>query len=227
MMKKLLNLLLLALLSVASGLAQQVEASYDTTHRPRNFHLQVDQFKSYPNADTDIIFLGNSLTAGTKWNELLAEPNARNRGISGDTSFGVLERLDEVVEGHPAKVFLLIGINDISRNFPVEMIQENHRKIVQRIQEKSPRTRIYLQTLLPVNNTFDNYPNHYNKDDQIAAVNAGLKQLANEFNLVLVDLHPHFLDQHGRLSTAYTEEGLHLNADGYLLWAKILKPYLK
>lgn len=226
-MKQLLSLLLLVFLSLSSGFAQHVEVTYDTTHRPRNFHLQVTQFKTYPNADTDIIFLGNSLTAGTKWNELLAEPNSRNRGISGDTTFGILERLDEVVEGNPAKVFLLIGINDISRNFPVETIQENHRKIVQKIQDKSPRTQIYLQTLLPVNNTFEQYPNHYNKDTQINAVNEGLKQMAEDYDLVLVDLHPHFLDQHGRLDTAYTEEGLHLNADGYLLWAQILKPYLK
>lgn len=226
-MKKRSMLLLVASLLGALGFAQQVETAYDTTHRPGNFHLQVAQFKTYPDADTDIIFLGNSLTAGTKWNELLAQPNARNRGISGDTSFGVLERLDEVVEGQPAKVFLLIGINDIARNFPVEMIQENHRKIVVRIQKESPRTQIYLQTLLPVNNTFDRYPNHYNKDPKIAAVNEGLRQLTEEFDLVLVDLHPHFLDEHGRLSTAYTEEGLHLNAEGYLQWAKIVKPYLQ
>ncbi|SRR5690554_2703937 len=225
-MKKLLIFLIGATLSLSSGIAQQVETAYDTTHRPRNFHLQVAQFKTYPNADTDIIFLGNSLTAGTKWHELLEDPNCKNRGISGDTTFGILERLDEVVEGNPAKVFLLIGINDISRNFPVETILKNHRKIVKRIQDQSPRTKIYLQTLLPVNNTFDRYPNHYNKDFQIAAVNEGLKQLAQDYGLVLVDLHPHFLDQNGRLSKAYTEEGLHLNADGYLLWAQILKPYI-
>lgn len=226
-MKKSLFLLLLVTLPLYSVFAQHAQTTYDTTHRPRNFHLQVEQFKTYPNADTDIIFLGNSLTAGTKWNELLAEPNSRNRGISGDTTFGILERLDEVVEGNPAKIFLLIGINDISRNFPVETIMENHRKIVQKIKQGSPSTQIYLQTLLPVNNTFDQYPNHYNKDTQIAIVNKGLKQLARNQDLVLVDLHPHFLDQEGRLDRAYTEEGLHLNADGYLLWAQILKPYLE
>lgn len=223
-MKSKLLSLLLTVVMYSSGTAQVVE--YDTTYRPRTYPLIVEQFKSYPDAPNDIIFLGNSLTAYTDWNELLDLPNARNRGISGDTSFGVLERLEEVIEGKPAKIFLLIGINDISRNFPVETIKANHAEIVRRIKAASPTTRIYIETLLPVNNTFARYKNHYNKDEKIFAVNQGIKALAEKEDLILVDLHPHFLDSDGRLDKRYTEEGLHLNAEGYQLWAKLLRPYL-
>lgn len=226
-MKKHIRFLILALVIFPSAMAQTVETSYDTTHRARNFHLQTAQFKSYPDANSDIVLLGNSLTAGTAWNELLAEPNAKNRGISGDTTYGIIERLDEVVEGNPAKVFLLIGINDIARNYPVGKIMENYRRIVKQIQKDSPDTQIYLQTLLPVNNTFTQFPNHYNKDQKIATVNQGLKSLASSEDLVLVDLHPHFLDKNERLNSIYTHDGLHLNPKGYLLWAGILKPYLQ
>ncbi|UJH90616.1 GDSL-type esterase/lipase family protein [Antarcticibacterium sp. 1MA-6-2] len=120
----------------------------DTVYRPRTYSLKVEQFRSYPDSKTDIIFLGNSLTEYTDWNELLQLPTAKNRGISGDTSFGILQRLDEVTEGKPSKIFLLVGINDISRNVPAELILRNYEKIIQQIKKASPETQLYVQTLL-------------------------------------------------------------------------------
>jgi lysophospholipase L1-like esterase len=202
---------------------------WDSTFRPNNFHLKAELFKSFPNSVKDIIFLGNSITAGVDWNELLGVKEARNRGISGDITFGVLERLDEVIEGNPAKVFLLIGINDISRNIPDSLIVENYRKMVTRIRKGSPKTKIYLQTLLPVNNTFTQFKNHYNKDEHIAFVNNSLKELAKTYKVQLIDLHPKFQDKEGKLIKEFTEDGLHLNATGYKHWANILRNgnYLK
>lgn len=202
---------------------------WDSTFRPNNYHLKVGLFKSFPNSDKDVVFLGNSITAGVDWSELLGLKEARNRGISGDITFGVLERLEEVIEGKPAKVFLLIGINDISRNIPDSLIVENYRKIITRIQKGSPKTKIYLQTLMPVNNTFTQFKNHYNKDEHIEFVNKSLKILAQTCKVQLIDLNPQFQDKEGRLIKEFTEDGLHLNAAGYAYWAKILKTgnYLK
>jgi lysophospholipase L1-like esterase len=205
------------------------EAKWDSTHRPGIFKLKTDQFRSFPNSHKDIIFLGNSITAGVDWVELVGNRHARNRGISGDITFGVLERLDEVIEGRPAKVFLLIGINDISRNIPDEVILQNYQRMVTRIKRGSPKTRIYLQTLLPVNSSFGKFPNHYHKDQHILAVNQGLRELAAREKITLVDLYPAFLDNQNRLVAAYTHDGLHLTALGYQKWAEVLKngKYLK
>ena len=203
------------------------QQKWDSTYRPGSYELMTGLFRSYPNSEKDIIFLGNSITAHVDWNELLGSSNARNRGISGDITFGVLERLDEVIEGHPAKIFLLIGINDISRNIPDSIILENDEKIINRIIDGSPETKIYVQTLLPVNNTFTQFKNHYNKDEHILAINEGLKIIAEEKHLTLIDLHNYFLDKEGRLDKNYTLDGLHPNYKGYLLWKKILTPYLK
>src|SRR5687768_11746755 len=90
---------------------------WDSTFRPGGYNLKVEQFRSYNDKEA-IVFLGNSITAGTDWSELLQMENVRNRGISSDITFGVIERLDEVTSGNPKKVFVLIGINDISRNIP-------------------------------------------------------------------------------------------------------------
>lgn len=209
--------------------ADAQELKWDSTFRPNNYSLKVELFKSYPNSPADIVFLGNSLTAGTDWNELLHLKNARNRGISGDITFGVIERLREVTEGKPAKVFILIGINDIARNIPDSVILNNYKRIVSTIKRESPRTKIYFQTLLPVNNEFTQFKNHYNKDAHICWVNEQLRLLGREEKFTVIDLHPHFLNAEKKLDKKYTEEGLHLNAAGYQQWAKFLKgsKYLK
>jgi lysophospholipase L1-like esterase len=200
--------------------------SWDSTFRPNNYVIKTGQFRAYPNSAKDIIFLGNSITAGTDWNELLGLTNARNRGISGDITFGVLERMDEVTEGKPAKVFILIGINDIQRDIPDSIISANHLQMIRRIKTASPGTKIFFQTLLPVNNEFTQFKNHYNKDEHIRAVNEALKKMAAAEKITLIDLHPHFLNKDNKLDKQYTMDGLHLNAAGYKLWASILKNYV-
>jgi lysophospholipase L1-like esterase len=201
-------------------------AEWDSTYRPNNFALKTEQFRSFPNLGTDIIFLGNSIMAGTDWSELLGMTNVRNRGISGDISFGILERLDEVTEGKPAKVFILIGINDISRNIPDTVIVGNYAKIIRRIKATSPGTKIYFHTLMPVNNEFTQFKNHYNKDEHILFVNDELKKLAAKEKITCIDLYVQFIDINKKLDKELTIDGLHLNAAGYKRWASILKPYL-
>ena len=61
----------------------------------------------------DIVMLGDSLTEWGNWHELVPEYSILNRGISGDTSSGVLDRLQEVIERRPKVVFVMIGTNDI------------------------------------------------------------------------------------------------------------------
>lgn len=212
-------------LSVMQIKAQTTTPKWDSTFRPGSYALKVGQFRSYPDAKKDIVFLGNSITAGTDWTELVGLPEARNRGISGDITFGVLERLDEVTAGKPAKVFILIGINDIARNIPDSVILSNYEKIIGRIKKESAGTRIYFNTLLPVNNTFPE-KNHFNKDEHIAAVNAGLRKIAAREKVTVIEIHDHFLDKDKKLDKQYTYDGLHLNAAGYRHWASLLKPYL-
>lgn len=214
--------LFLLFIALQSG-AQQPK--WDSTFRPGSYALKVDQFRSYPNSKKDIIFLGNSITAGADWNELLGLPQARNRGISGDITYGVLERLDEVTARKPAKVFVLIGINDMARNIPDSVILSNYEKIIHRIKKESPTTRIYFNTLLPVNNSFPD-KNHFNKDEHIAALNAGLRKIAAREKITLIDIHDHFLDKDKKLDKQYTYDGLHLNAAGYTHWASLLKPHI-
>ena len=79
------------------------------------FYVQrASLFSKLPITSKDIVFIGNSITNGAEWSELFPEKKVKNRGISGDTPEGVYDRLDPVVKGKPAKIFILIGVNDIS-----------------------------------------------------------------------------------------------------------------
>ena len=219
-MKRFVLPLLLLLSTTSVLLAQKV--AWDSTYRPGNYHWKVGLFRSYPHSKNDVVFLGNSITDFNEWQELLAVPQVRNRGISGDITFGVLERLDEVTSGQPSKVFILIGINDISRDIPAKVIVQNYRRIIHRIKAESPRTQIYFQTILPVNNEFP-ARGHFNKDAVIKEVNGELRKLAREQGIELIDIHDHFLDASGKLDKKFTHDGLHLNAAGYLHWAPLLR----
>ena len=106
-------------------------------------------FKMLPNDTSDIIFLGNSLTAGFPLQEIFKNQQLKNRGISGNTSKNILQRLDEVTEGKPRKIFLEIGINDISNGVPVDTLLDNVKKIALNVKHQSPKTTLYIQSVFP------------------------------------------------------------------------------
>ena len=215
--------LLLLFFGLSVICTQAQTAKWDSTYRPGLYEFEAQLYESYPHSTNDIVFLGNSITDRADWNELLGMSNVHNRGISGDITFGVLQRLSEVTDGKPAKVFILIGINDISRNIPDSFIADNYRKIIERIKKESPRTKIYFQTLLPVNNEFTQFKNHYNKDEHILWLNERIKALGKQENITVIDLYPHFLNSEKKLDKKYTLDGLHLNAEGYKVWVALLK----
>jgi lysophospholipase L1-like esterase len=221
------KIFLLGVFCFFCSLTKAQTTKWDSTYRPGIYEFKVQLYLSYPHSKKDIVFFGNSITDRVDLNELLGITHVHNRGISGDITFGVLERLNEVTAGNPKKVFILIGINDVSRNIPDSTIDNNYRRIVQQIKIQSPRTQIYLQTLLPVNNEFTEFKNHYNKDEHILWLNEQIKIIGKEYKIHVIDLYPYFLNDKKKLDKKYTLDGLHPNAEGYKVWAGILKKYVK
>lgn len=191
------------------------------------YNQRLTLFEKLPDTKGEIIFLGNSITDGCEWFELLGNSNVKNRGISGDTTEGVLYRLSEVTRSKPAKVFLLIGINDLSRGVSKDTVFSNICKIADRIRKESPRTKIYIQSILPVNDSFGLFKNHTNKTDEVIWVNAQLKEWCTRENVGFIDLYSRFKSSDSeKMNPKFTNDGLHLLGDGYLLWVEIIKPYI-
>src|SRR6478609_5407451 len=144
------TLLFASLILSCSAFAQK--KSYDTLpNMPEHYVTRYQLFQKEPITTGRIIMVGNSITEGTDWKRLLNDSTIINRGISGDVTFGVLNRLKEITDRKPSKLFLLIGVNDLSRNTPDEVIIENIFSIVGKIHSQSPTTVIYIQSILPTN----------------------------------------------------------------------------
>ena len=184
-------------------------------------------FELLPDTKNEIIFLGNSITDGSEWVELLQNQKAKNRGISGDTSEGVLNRLYQVTRVEPSKVFLLIGINDLAKNISPDTIYLNICKIVSTIRAKSPKTKVYVQSILPVNNTFKSFGGHTSRTPQVLEINGKLKSICPKIGATYVDLFSELKNTNDDLlNPMYTNDGLHLMGEGYKVWMKVIQPYL-
>ncbi|MCG2611980.1 GDSL-type esterase/lipase family protein [Flavobacterium sp. SM15] len=222
-MKKVLSFLLIYC-SCLQIVAQSTK--YDTLQYSKEHHQnRLITFKSEPIEKNQIIFLGNSITEFGNWQELLHDKTILNRGIAGDNTFGVLKRLNEITEREPNKLFLKIGINDISQNIPADVILENISAIIVKIKEQSPKTKIFIQSILPTNKNSKNvFPDAYNKNEVVALINASLKKTAKKNNATYIDINSLLKDSNGELDTKYANtDGLHLNELGYKTWAEFLK----
>ncbi len=212
------SIILLVVVTCAFGQVSKFGTYYDQ---------RKSLFELLPDTKNEVIFLGNSITDGSEWSELLQNQHAKNRGISGDTSEGVLNRLYQVTKVQPAKVFLLIGINDLAKNVSPDTVYVNIIKIVSVIRTKSPKTKVYVQSIFPVNNTFKTFANHTSKTPQVKDLNERLKNICPKLGATFVDLFSVLKNPNDDLlNPMYTNDGLHLLGEGYEEWAKAIKPFL-
>jgi len=184
-------------------------------------------FEKLPNSENEIIFLGNSISDGCNWSELFMEGRIKNRGISGDVTDGVLDRLNEVTESKPSAIFIMIGVNDLARGRSVDYIVSNYEQILKTIKSDSKETKVYVQSVLPVNDEFPKFKNHVNKTKQILSVNKKLKKLTAKYGANYIDLFPLFAMENKKLNPKYSNDGLHLTGEGYLLWKTVVEKYIE
>ena len=219
-MRKLLLLFVLLFACVSAADAQG--GKYSTF-----YYQRATLFEVLPVTSDDIVFLGNSITNGSEWSELFGDSRVKNRGISGDTTDGVYDRLEPIIEGRPQKIFLMIGINDLARGRSVAQIADGIRSIACRIREASPSTRLYLQSVLPVNDCYGMFGSHTSRYRQVAEINAEIRRIATDTGALYVDLYTPFADpESGKMLPELTNDGLHLLGAGYLLWRDVVKPYV-
>jgi lysophospholipase L1-like esterase len=179
----------------------------------------VDIYKTFPVHPEDIVMLGDSITDLTRWHELIPGISIKNRGISGDTLKGVLQRLDLIISGQPLAVFILIGTNDLPWYVFTSnrVILQRYEAMLKRFRQESPQTRVYVQSILP---------RSWRYARRIRIINARLKDLAGKYGCTYVDLFSSFADKHGAIRREFSNDYLHLKASGYRTWVQLLQPYL-
>jgi len=162
-----------------------------------------------------VVFLGDSLMARGSWEKHLSIHHIENYGIDGDTTRGVLARLNFVINKKPQKVFLLIGINDFSGFDSVDEVFENYQKILTKLKENEIEV-IVVQLL---------YTQMHPYNEKVTSFNQLLSSYVKENGIKSLNINDD-LSQDEYLKDIYTTDGIHLNTYAYEIFANRLKKYL-
>lgn len=192
------------------------------------YYLDRDKlFAVLPKDTGAIVFLGNSLTQYFELAEMLNNPLVRNRGIHGDMSEGLLQRLSPIIASQPKKIFIEIGINDLEQKISKEKFLSNYQRLIDTLQANCTNTKIYVQSLLPVADSSQRLASYCSPEMNrlVVEVNNELQQLASKKGCTYLNVHQHLL-KGTELNPLYSVDGVHLSGEGYLQWAKILRPYV-
>lgn len=179
------------------------------------------------------VLLGDSITDFFNYYELFFDfckssgQAVYNRGISGDTTDRLLERLyDNVLSIEPKNIVLLIGTNDIGRGLPLSMTLENVEKIITDTKKACPDVNFIVEAVYPINeNMRDKFEKRSNK--KIKEMNNEFIKLCEKHNCIWLDFTDKLKDKDGNLKKELTYDGLHVNAPAYEIIAENVIPLLK
>ena len=111
-----------------------------------------------------------------------------NRGIGGDCISGMINRLPSILQGKPKAVFIMGGINDLLfSKISYEKLLKQYERLLDIIASESPHTKIYIQSLLPVNESY-NEKMFGGQNERIIRYNALLREMAGRRGLTFIDI---------------------------------------
>ncbi|WP_448702652.1 GDSL-type esterase/lipase family protein [Mucilaginibacter sp. AW1-3] len=179
-----------------------------TFNKVKLISTQKEMFNMMPFSDDDVLFIGDSETAGFPLNEMFGTTKIKNRGIGGNTSYDLL-KVVKSLNHIPKTVFAMIGVNDVTNGIPADTTVSNINKVVNELKGRT----IYFQSIMPVVDQ--------GNTTKIMAYNAKIKQYCLAHKITYIDLFPHLL------GPGLTYDGVHLNGKGYTIWKDQITPYVK
>ena len=187
-----------------------------------------------------ILFVGSSLMEQFPVNEIQQNHGfdgiIYNRGISGYTIPELLESMDEqIFDLEPAKIFINIGTNDISRpQETMDQLKADYRKVLDQIKEKLPKTRVYMMAYYPVNVPLAEEVRAWPEApmaaklrlERLAEANLVVKELAAEYGHKYIDVNAGLIGPDGQTLPEFSTDGIHMWPDAYEKIFENMKQYL-
>jgi lysophospholipase L1-like esterase len=175
-----------------------------------------------------VLFVGDSITDGWSgvgrevWDKNIEPLKPANFGISGDTTQGVLWRMQngELDKFKAKAIVLMLGTNNLA-TAPNEDIAEGDRLIVEEFKKHQPQAKILILGIFPRGVSATD-PNR----DRIKAINVLLSKLADNKQVFYLDIGEKFLAPDGTLTPQIMPDALHPNASGYQIWWDAMGPKL-
>ncbi|WP_368218386.1 GDSL-type esterase/lipase family protein [Anaerostipes hadrus] len=188
--------------------------------------IKTDSYNSWENClkqlnvKSDIVFIGDSLTANGNFQKAFPNTSVCNLGCYGDRIVNVRSRISTVSSLHPSKVFIACGVNSLAcRN--LKTCKYQYSMLINECKKTVPNTEIFVCSVLPTANA----KNPYCSNSKIRSFNNFLKKLSQKHNLQFIDLYSAY-EQNGYLPNKYTNDGLHLTPDSYSIWYKSVSKYI-
>ena len=181
------------------------------------YERQVSVFESFPVDAGDVVFVGDTLVAAAPLEEMFPELPVRNRGIVGDTSQGILDRIDTVAAAEPAAVAIMVGTFDVLGGVPRRDTIGRVEAILDVLMAEDPDLPVAVLSVLP---------RDIEAVQSVERLNAGYADLAAARDLAFIDLASDYRGADGAIEPRFSNDGLHLNGPGYEKWRDRLRPWL-
>ena len=176
-----------------------------------------DSFQATKVTNQSVVFVGNSITNMQPWAELFTADNVINRGNSGGFSWEILSNIQSFITGRPAKVFIMIGTNDMNvSGYTPEAVAKNVRQAIKHIQKESPATQVYVESVMPSTNGSRTVAKGQ-------TLNAQLKAMAEEMGVTYVDYFDALM---GCTDYSQSYDNLHPHVKGVYAWTNAVAPYI-
>ena len=200
---------------------QQEKANYQSFLEYYNH--KVDEFKKENEIinneaiDVDLVFLGDSITDNCDLKKYYSEYVAYNRGISGDTTTGLIKRMKESLYDIDTKaVIMCIGANNYKNMF------DDYEDLLKGIKNYKSDCVVLIVSLPPLETQFEGYNEAFMKN------NERLKTYADAYNYIYVDIFTPLYDSNKKaVKDGMTLDGVHPSHDSYVIISNIIKEILK
>ena len=182
------------------------------------------------NQNENIVLLGDSITEIYPINDIYDDMPIVKSGVSGYKTNDILKHIDSMLyQYNPTKVILLIGTNDIMNDIGDDMINEtisNIEKISQKIKKNRRNTKIYIESIYPVNRNMKKEMVADRTNEAIQKINDEIEKYCRKNNIIYIDMYDKLIDNNGNFDEKYTYDGLHPNTLGYAKITNVLLPYI-
>ncbi len=186
-------------------------------YRKNKMSAYEEENNEYDDYEVEVAFLGDSLTDGYNVKEYYPQYLVSNRGIGGETTVGLEDRLQvSLYDLKPKVAVMLIGANNMDTMF------ENYEEILKGFKKNLPNTKIILLSLTSMGGS-------WGRKNQLAAYNnVKIKMLAEKYSFEYVDLYSALLNlETGEIFSEYTTDGGHLTSLGYDVLTEKITPAIE
>ncbi len=213
---------ILAWMSAVSARAQSPENSRSARWE-KSIAAFEEKDRTSPPPHNAVLFVGSSSIRFWDVKKSFPDLEVINRGFGGSELADSVRFADRIVLPYePRTVVLYAGDNDLASGKTPEQVAEDFRQFAKVVNERLPKARIIFLSIKPS-------PARWKLVDKSRTANELIAgQCKADPRLKFLDVGTSLLGADGKpRPELFRQDGLHLNAKGYEIWASLLKPHLQ